>query len=261
MGYMTEQIVFLAGGLGIRMRSDGEIRPKPMTLIGGFPIIEHLINHATRYGVKKVLILVGYKGDMIRDYYLNYNSRKQPFTVNLNSGEIGYLGDSANHEADVQVTILDTGELSLTGERLRRAEEYLEDDFFLTYSDGLSDIDLNSLRIFHDSHEFEMTLSVTKPISRFGVVEMDENSGQILNFGEKSRQNDLINMGYFLMNKTLINEILPNTMIEIDLLPKLSQAGRLAGYHHKGFFAPMDSPRDADSLNELWNQGTAPWII
>ena len=261
MGYMTEQIVFLAGGLGIRMRSDGEIRPKPMTLIGGIPIIEHLINHASRYGIKRVLVLVGYKGDMIRDYYLNYNSRKLPFTVDLNSGEIKYLRNLQTPETGIQVTILDTGELSLTGERLRRAEEYLEDEFFLTYSDGLSDIDLHGLRAYHASHEFEVTMSVTKPVSRFGIVEMDENSGRISNFGEKSKQNDLINMGYFILTKNVIKEIKHDTMIELDLLPKLSQEGRIAARLHKGFFAPMDSPRDAEFLNQLWNEGNAPWII
>jgi glucose-1-phosphate cytidylyltransferase len=252
-----QQAVILAGGMGTRMREESEVRPKPMILIGGVPIIDHLIRSLIRQGITDILILIGHKGDVIKDYFLNYGSRHAPTKVNLRTGEIQLLGDPLSN-LNAEITLLDTGESSLTGDRVRLAAEYLQDNFLLTYGDGLSDIKLSEIIHSHSRSGLRNTVSITKNPSRFGVVTRDE-TGVVLDFSEKPEGQDLINMGYFILSKRDIPKIPSGTMLEKDFLQTLIRDKQLNSYMHEGFFLPIDSQRDVKIANNYLLHGDAPW--
>ena len=250
-----QQAVILAGGMGTRMREESEVRPKPMILIGGVPIIDHLIRSLIRQGITDILILIGHKGDVIKDYFLNYGSRHAPTKVNLRTGKIELLG---NPSLNVEITLLDTGESTQTGDRVRFASEYLLDNFLLTYGDGLSDIKLSKLVQSHIQSGLRNTVSITRNPSRFGVVTRDKK-GRVTDFSEKPEGQDLINMGYFILSKSDIPQIPSGTMLEKDFLQSLIIHKQLNSYMHDGFFLPIDSQRDVQIANNHLLQGDAPW--
>jgi len=254
----VSQAVILAGGLGTRMREESEFRPKPMTLIGGRPILDHLISYLAKYDFTEIVILLGYRGDVIRDHYLNYRAKYNPFSIDLQSGKIEILSESSQ-TPQCKLTFVDTGEKSLTGERLVRAKGYLQETFLLTYGDGLSNIDLFELKKFHTSHAEPITVSATRNPGRFGVLELDE-SGNVCNFSEKPDRHDLVNMGFFIIEKSQIDKIPRNTMLEADFMRNAVANGELNAYRHEGFFLAIDTPRDLETANALFNEGKAPWI-
>jgi glucose-1-phosphate cytidylyltransferase len=253
------QAVILAGGLGTRMREESEFRPKPMTLIGGRPILDHLISYLAKFEFTEIVILLGYRGDVIRDHYLNFRARNNPFSIDLQTGKIDILEESSQ-TPKCKLTFVDTGEKSLTGERLVRAKEYLQETFLLTYGDGLSDINLFELKKFHASHSEPITVSASRNPSRFGVLELEE-SGNVRKFSEKPDRHDLINMGFFIIDKSQIDNIPRNTMLETDFMRNAVASGELNAYRHEGFFLAIDTSRDLEIANALFNEGKAPWII
>ena len=244
---------------GTRMREESEFKPKPMVQIGEKPILEHIIYNFASQGVKNILVLLGYKGEAIRDHFLRFREHSAPIKINLMNGHVELLGDQKFPECEI--TFVDTGLNSLTGERLRRAQTYLESEFFLTYGDGIADVDLNSLVQTYRNSGKRAVMTVTANSSKFGVVIRNPESGQVIGFSEKPDGHDLINMGYFILKKDLVTEIPRDTMLENEFVQKLIAQGNLHSHKHDGFFAAIDTPRDLDAINIKYKNGELNWLI
>ena len=254
------KVVILAGGFGSRLGSITGIIPKPMVSIGGKPILWHIMKSYSHYGFKEFVILLGYKGDVIKDYFYNYKVHNKDFTVQLNTGNIEFLGNNS-HEEDWKVTLVDTGVDTLKGGRLKRAENYITDDInLLTYGDGVSDVDLKDLLHFHREHGKMITLTGVKPPSRFG--ELNVNGDQVTSFEEKPQiSSGLINGGFMIFNRSMLEHL--NTDKDCDLefgvLEKLARTGEVMVYQHNGFWECVDTERDLNHMNKLWSTGQAAW--
>jgi glucose-1-phosphate cytidylyltransferase len=253
------QAVILAGGLGTRIQEESHTRPKPMIEIGGMPILWHIMKTYSQHGVNDFVICLGYKGYMIKEYFLNFLQHSADFTVNTASGDIKYHN---NNSENWQVTLIDTGELSMTGGRLKRVAKYLDDDFCMTYGDGVADVDITELIEFHKSHNKEATMTSVAPPGRYGAIETNEDS-QVQRFLEKpSGSEGRINGGYFVLNKKAIERISGDDMpFESEPLETLAADGELKAFQHNGFWQAMDTLRDRNNLEELWATGNAPWKI
>lgn len=251
------QAVILAGGLGMRMREESSILPKPMIEIGSIPLIEHVIDNISRQGINNILVLLGYKGDVIKDYFFHYKVKTSNVRINLKNGEVDFF-DKSGSLRNLTVTLVDTGTDSLTGERLLRAIDFLDEEFILTYGDGLSNVNLVKLFASHKLSGLNNTVTVTSNPSRFGVINRDSNN-RVLNFREKPSGHDLVNMGYFVLNKEDVKEVPKNTMLENEFMHNLVSMGKLNSYYHDGFFLPVDTPRDIATANEMFGRGQAPW--
>ncbi len=249
----------LAGGLGTRLREETEFRPKPLVEIGGIPILRHIMEIYIRNGFCEFSILAGYKSDLIKNYFLAYQSRKSDIRVNAkNNYQVSYLGDA--RQENWMVDVLFTGDLTPTGGRLFFARDHFADStFFCTYGDGLADINLQSLLAFHKSHGKVATVTVVNPLSRFGVMRKNDD-GSVREFLEKPRLEGIASAGFFVFEPEIFNYLDMNSTLELDPLAKLAAEGNLMAYHHKGFWEPMDTYRETKQLNELWDAGKAPWI-
>ena len=251
--------VILCGGLGTRLREETEFKPKPMVTIGGRPILWHIMKHYRQFGVRKFVLCLGYKGDVIRDFFLNYQLYRSDFAVDMNTGNVETL---ANGEAeDWHVTLAETGAESLTGSRLRQALRYCDTSrFFATYGDGVSNIDLDRLLAHHKNGGRMATVSAVRPSSRFG--ELSINNGLVSKFREKPQVTEgWINGGFFVFEKKAFDRIGPadNVALEDAVLESLAAEGQLAVYEHGGFWQSMDTYREMQLLNEMWDSGNAPW--
>lgn len=253
-------VVLLAGGMGTRLREETEFRPKPMVEIGGRPILWHIMKYFSEFGFNSFIICLGYKGDSIRDYFLNYHTRNISIALNLGAESKPDFLD--NHgEEDWKVTLVDTGRDSLTGERLKKVQKYIGDRTFIcTYGDGLANINLDALLQFHRSNDGIATLSAVHPTSRFGVVDID-SQGLISDFHEKPVVDDWINGGYFVLEPKVFDFIDGNVAFEDAPLKKLAGTGNLYAYKHDGFWQPMDTYREYLDLNSIWDSGSAEWKI
>ena len=254
------KVVLLAGGLGTRLREETEFRPKPMVTIGGRPILWHIMKTYAHWGHRQFVICLGYKGDVIRDYFLNYEVRHRDVTVTLGSRDVQVHG--AHDEAGWSVTLAETGEATLTGGRLGRAARYLDGErFMVTYGDGVADIDLGRLVEFHRGHGRLATLTAVRPSSRFGEVVIEHDLVQ--GFQEKPQvQGAWINGGFFVFERAVLDIIAGDEeSLEQSLLVKLTAMRELAVYQHHGFWQCMDTPREMDLLNELWRQDKAAWAV
>jgi glucose-1-phosphate cytidylyltransferase len=254
------KVVLLAGGLGTRLREETEFRPKPMVTIGGRPILWHIMKTYAHYGHREFVICLGYKGDAIRDYFLNYEVRHRDVTVTLGSRDVEVHGPHA--EAGWSVTLAETGETTRTGGRLGRVARYLDGDrFMITYGDGVADIDLARLLEFHRSHGKLATLTAVRPSSRFGEVMIDND--MVSGFQEKPQvQGAWINGGFFVFERGVLDLIGGDEeSLEQSLLTKLTAMQQLAVYQHHGFWQCMDTPREMDLLNELWRHDKAAWAV
>lgn len=254
-------VVILCGGLGTRLREQTEFRPKPMVEIGGRPILWHIIKTYAAHRFRDFILALGYQGNIIKEYFLNYDAMNNDFTIDLGrDGRINY--QEMHREQDIRVTLADTGENTMTGGRILRAGKYLEGDTFMaTYGDGLSDVDLNRLVAFHNAHGKIATVTIVRPVSRFGVVEIDEDD-QVTSFAEKPESKGWVNAGYFVFDRRFLDYIEGDeSVLEREPLERVAKDGQLRAYRHTGFFFAMDTYREYQQLNTLWESGEAPWKV
>jgi glucose-1-phosphate cytidylyltransferase len=252
--------VILAGGLGTRLREETEFRPKPMVEVGGKPILWHIMKLFAHHSIVEFVVPIGYRGDVIRDYFLNYEARTNDFTIRLgHTHEIEY--HNRHLESDWLVTVVDTGAETPTGGRVARIRKYVEGERFLaTYGDGLADVDIGKLLAFHESHGRLATMTTVKPLTRFGVVEADPD-GTVAHFREKPQTEDSVNAGFFVFEPGVFDYLTDDTALEREPLEALARDRQLAAFPHDGFWQPMDTYREFTMLNELWSKGSAPWKV
>jgi glucose-1-phosphate cytidylyltransferase len=249
--------VILAGGLGTRIGEESNTRPKPMIEIGGKPILWHIMKIYSAHGVNDFVICCGYKGYMIKEYFANYFLHVSDVTFDVQSGKIH------THQSQAEpwrVTVVDTGEKTMTGGRLRRVAHHLGDeDFCLTYGDGVGDIDISALIAFHKTQGRLSTVTATQASGRFGAINFDGNI--VLNFQEKPRGDGAwINGGFFVLSPKVIDYIAgDSTVWENEPMERLAAEGQMNAWFHHGFWQPMDTMREKTQLEELWSSGKAPW--
>lgn len=257
--FIFMKTIILAGGLGTRLSEETHLRPKPMVEIGGMPILWHLMKWYASYGYKEFVVALGYKGEVIKEFFYNYKLHKSDMLIELSSGLAHYENDLSE---DWKISLLDTGQNTLTGGRLLRLKKLFNpgDTFMLTYGDGLSNVDIKNLVNFHKDHGKLATITSVRPPARFGSITMDDNNC-ITEFKEKPQIGEgWINGGFFVFNYGIFNYLENDTTIlEKDPLEKLALDNELVAYKHSGFWQCMDTIRDRDSLNEIWNTGTPPW--
>ena len=254
------KVIILCGGRGMRLQEETEYRPKPLVPIGGRPILWHIMQIYARAGFREFIFCLGYKGDMIKDYFLNYEAMSNDFTVRLGcQGNISY--SSLHSEQDFIVTLANTGLETMTGGRIKRVEKYVDEDtFMLTYGDGVSDIDIKALLTYHNSHGRIATVTSVHPVSRYGVLEIGDK-GKVLNFAEKPEMKDWMSAGFFVFNRKIFNYLEgDDCFLELEPLQRLSREGELVAYKHEGFFFSMDTYRDYVHLNNMWDRGETPWL-
>lgn len=252
--------VILAGGLGTRLREETEFRPKPMVEVGGKPILWHLMKLFSCYGITDFVIPIGYRGDVIRDYFVNYEARTNDFTIRLgHTHQIEY--HNSHLETGWRVTVVDTGPDTPTGGRVQRIRRHVEGERFLvTYGDGLADIDIAALVAYHEGHGRLATVTTVRPPSRFGVLDV-EPDGAVRQFREKPRTEDSVNAGFFVFEPQVFDYLSEDTALEVEPLEKLAADGQLMAYAHDGFWQAMDTYREFVLLNGLWSDGQAPWKV
>ena len=253
------KVVILAGGLGTRLSEYTEDIPKPMVTIGGKPILWHILKNYAHFSHKDFYLALGYKGEVIKEYFLNYRTLNADFTVDLQTGV-----DTPHQldEVDWKVTLVGTGLNTMTGGRVKRMKPYIGNEtFLLTYGDGLSNVNLDALINFHKSHGKMVTVSAVHPSARFG--ELDINKNQVVSFKEKPQVNQgWINGGYFVIKPEFFDLIeKDSTILERVPLEKAAEMGELMAYHHDGFWQCMDTKRDRESLEKMWQSGAAPWRV
>lgn len=253
--------VILAGGLGTRISEETSLRPKPMIEIGGKPILWHIMKHYSHFGINDFVICCGYKGYIIKEYFANYFLHMSDVTFDMSDNSMQV---HQRHVEPWKVTLVDTGEHSMTGGRLKRVASYLKDEkeFCFTYGDGVADIDLNKLIAFHRQHGKLATLTATSPPGRFGALDISV-SGAVRSFQEKpSGDGGYINGGFFVLSPQVIESIDNDMSVwERQPLERLAREGQLLAYTHSGFWQPMDTLRDKNHLEELWHKGQAPWKL
>jgi len=254
------KVVILAGGLGTRLREETEFKPKPMVEIGGKPILWHLMKYFSKYGHSEFIVCVGYKGNIIKQYFMNYRALNSDIKVDFGKNEITYQR-AFDFLDDWNVVVTDTGDLTSTGGRLFQAQEYVGNERFLcTYGDGLSNVDLEKLLSFHEAHGRIATFTATKPQSRFGLAEVDE-VGQVISFTEKPILDSWVNAGFFIFEPQIFQYLNSDCVLEEDALKALAFKRELMAFRHDGFWQPMDTYRESLALNKLWDEANAPWKI
>ncbi len=251
--------VILAGGLGSRLGEETAVRPKPMVEIGGKPILWHIMKIYSSAGFNDFVICLGYKGYMIKEYFANYFLHTSDVTIDLRNGN--GMEVHASHSEPWRITLVDTGQQTMTGGRLSAVRSYLEptEPFCFTYGDGVADIDIADLVAFHAQHGLSATVTAVTPPGRFGALEFD--GGRVVDFREKpAGDGGLINGGFFVVDPSVLDLIDgPDTIWESGPLETLARQGEMMGYRHDGFWQPMDTLRDKLYLEDLWNTGKAPW--
>ena len=251
------KVVLLAGGLGTRLSEETHLKPKPMVEIGGKPILWHIMKIYSSYGINDFIICCGYKGYLIKEYFANYFLHTCDITIDMSDNSM-----QVHHKKTEpwKVTIVDTGEKSDTAGRLKRVAKYIDDQVFcFTYGDGLSDVNIDKLIEDHTSMDLDVTLTAVKPPGRFGSLSIDKK--KVIKFQEKPDGDKAwINGGFFVINKKVLDLISSDTSSwEFDILPKLAEKSQLNSFMHEGFWQPMDTLRDKQNLEALWNENRAPW--
>ncbi|MBU3190612.1 glucose-1-phosphate cytidylyltransferase [Clostridium bowmanii] len=254
------KVVILAGGFGTRLSEETELKPKPMVEIGGKPILWHIMKLYSSYGYNEFIICCGYKGYIIKEYFANYYMHMSDLTVDLHSGDIKYYNSKAE---PWKITLIDTGMNTMTGGRLKRIEEYIENEtFMMTYGDGIADVNINKILEFHKNHKYIATVTAVQPSGRFGALNINSDSS-VKTFTEKpSGDNAWINGGFFVLEPKVFDYIQDdNTVFEKEPLEHLAKDDELSAYKHEGFWRPMDTLRDKSLLEEIWESGEAPWAV
>jgi glucose-1-phosphate cytidylyltransferase len=251
--------VILAGGLGSRISEETYLRPKPMVTVGNKPILWHIMKKFSNHGINDFVVCLGYKGEVIKEYFLNFKSYNANFVAKVATGEFSILEEETENW---NVTLVDTGMSSKTGERLKRVKQFLAGEtFFFTYGDGLTSQDLNATSSFHFEKEKMVTLTAVKPPARYGAVTV--KGGLVASFSERtSSPNSLINGGFFVVNPEVFSILDEHAdpSWELDILPRLAKRGDLSAFEHTGFWFAMDTLRDKEHLEELWETGSSPWL-
>jgi glucose-1-phosphate cytidylyltransferase len=256
---MFKKVVILAGGLGTRLSEETEQRPKPMVEIGGRPILWHIMKMYTHFGVNEFVICLGYKGYVIKEYFSNYSLHLSDVTFDLVNHQ------TMIHRRDVEpwkITLIDTGEQTMTGGRLKRVQPHLGNEpFYMTYGDGVANIDIRALTKFHESHGADATLTAVQPAGRFGALKTEGDV--VRGFQEKpSGDGGWINGGFFVLHPRAIDRVVgDSTVWEQEPIEGLAADGQLRAYHHKGFWQAMDTLRDKRQLDDLYGKGIAPWKL
>jgi glucose-1-phosphate cytidylyltransferase len=252
--------VIFAGGLGTRISEETDIIPKPMIAIGGKPILWHIMKMYSHHGVNEFVICCGYKGYVIKEYFANYFLHMTDVTFDMTDNRMTVHHQKAE---PWKVTLVDTGEGTMTGGRLKRVAEYVKDEeaFCLTYGDGVSDVNITELVAFHKEQKVKATLTATLPPGRFGALDMQGN--KVNSFREKPQGDGaMINGGFFVLSPSVLEYITDDhTIWEREPLERLAEEGNLAAYQHNGFWQPMDTLRDKINLEEFWQSGHAPWKV
>ncbi len=261
---MTEnmKVVILCGGAGTRLREETEFRPKPMVNIGPYPILWHIMKYYSQFGFKEFVLALGYKGDMIKNYFCHYELMYNDVTIELGQPEKTCI-HYAHDEAGWKITLADTGEKSLKGARLKKVEKYIVGDtFMMTYGDGIADVDIGKLLAFHQAHGKMATVTGINIASRFGELKIDGDS--VETFSEKPQDGKgFINGGFFVFSRKILDYLTTDDLCDLEVGPleQIAGEGQLMVYKHRGFWACMDTLRDMEYLNKIWNDGRARWKI
>ena len=254
------KVVILAGGRGTRIQEESLVKPKPLIEIGTKPIIWHIMKTYSHYGFKEFVICCGYKGYLIKEYFANFSLHNSDVTIDIKKNEIKV---HKNNNEDWKITLIDTGDDSLTGGRILRIKDFVGEEFLLTYGDGVADVNISKLIEHHKINKKIATMTVIQPQGRFGVVEFNTKNNLIENFSEKLKGDGAwINGGFFVLNKKIFDYLKDDfTIWEKEPLEKLSKENQLVAFKHDNFWYPMDTMRDKVYLENLWNQNKAPWKI
>lgn len=256
------KVVLLAGGYGTRLSEETTVRPKPLVEVGGKPIMWHIMKLYSHYGLNDFVVLGGYKVDMIREYFLRHQARDTDFTIDLGTGKVDWL---ETRSENWRVTVLDTGLETMTAGRIKRARKHLDGErFCLTYGDGVSDVNMHQLMDFHEKSGAHCTLTAVTQPGRYGALHLSDNGGQVKGFREKgATDGGLINGGFFVCEPEIFDVIDgDHQMWEEEPMARLVEQGKLASYHHQGYWQSMDSLRDKQVLENLWGKGdSAPWKV
>ncbi|OQW96582.1 MAG: glucose-1-phosphate cytidylyltransferase [Desulfobacteraceae bacterium A6] len=254
------KVVILCGGLGTRLREETEFRPKPMVNIGSRPILWHIMKYYSWFGYQDFVLALGYKGEMIKNYFCHYELMNNDVTIELGKPENICIHHS-HEEVGWKITLADTGEKALKGARLKKVEKYIFDEMFMmTYGDGIADVDIAALLAFHKAHGKLVTVTGINPASRFGKLKTDGN--RVVSFSEKPQNGgDLINGGFFVFNRSVFDYLSADDFCDLEVGPleQIAKDGQLMVYKHQGFWACMDTLRDMEYLNKLWDDGQAKW--
>tara|TARA_B100000795_G_C22751846_1_gene419776 strand:+ start:632 stop:1405 length:774 start_codon:yes stop_codon:yes gene_type:complete len=255
------KVLLLAGGFGTRLSEETDVRPKPMVEIGGKPILWHIMKIYSSYGFNEFVVLLGYKGYYIKEYFTNYFLHQADVTIDLKDNSLTVHNNSSE---PWKITLIDTGLHTMTGGRIKKAQEFIGDNcFMMTYGDGVSDINIEELVEFHKAHGKAMTLSSVQPDGRFGALNID-NKNRINEFKEKPLgDGNWVNAGFFVCEPEVFDYIDNNEdeVFEEQPLQNLAKDGKLLTYKHNGFWQPMDSLKDKGDLNKLWDDGSPPWKV
>jgi len=255
------KVLILAGGFGTRLSEETDIRPKPMVEIGGKPILWHIMKTYSHYGINEFVILLGYKGYYIKEYFANYFLHQSDVTIDMSSGDIEVHNNSSE---PWKVTLLDTGLNAMTGARVKKAKDHIGNEpFLLTYGDGVANVDIQATLDFHKKHGKLMTMTSAQPDGRFGALDINEND-KVVAFKEKPRGDDSwINAGYFICQPEVLDYIPQgdDAVLEQEPLKNLAKDGQIYTYKHNDFWMPMDSLRDKIKLDEMCESQDAPWMV
>jgi len=261
MNIRNMKVLILAGGFGTRLGEETGIRPKPMVEIGGKPILWHIMKTYSHYGINEFVILLGYKGYYIKEYFANYFLHQSDVTIDMSSGDIEVHNNSSE---PWKVTLLDTGLNAMTGARVKKAKDHIGNEpFLLTYGDGVANVDIQATLDFHKKHGKLMTMTSAQPDGRFGALDINEND-KVVAFKEKPRGDDSwINAGYFICQPEVLDYIPQgdDAVLEQEPLKNLAKDGQIYTYKHNDFWMPMDSLRDKIKLNEMCEAQDAPWMV
>jgi len=248
--------IILCGGIGTRMKEETEFKPKPLVLIGGKPILWHIMKIYSHFGYNKFILALGYKGDMIKDYFLNQRVFLNDFTLDISKNKIDFHNNQCD---DLEITFAETGLESQTGERILRVKKYItEEGFMVTYGDGVSDININKLVDFHRTQKTIGTITGVHPYSKYGLIKIDEKNNLVINFEQKPLMYDYISGGFMIFNKKALDYFDEGPM-ENGLI-KLAKEGQLSIYKYEGFWKAMDTYREMEELNKLWGE-ERPWVV
>ena len=254
------KLVILSGGKGTRISEESVLKPKPLVEIGQMPIIWHIMKIYSFFGINEFIICCGYKGYLIKEYFSNYSLHRSDITINIIKNTIDVHKKNAENW---KITLVDTGQETLTGGRILRIKNYIQDDFLLTYGDGVANINIKELINYHKSINKLATMTVVQPQGRFGIVDIDRESNLVKNFYEKPKGDGYwINGGFFVLKKDIFRYLKDDyTIWEKEPLEKLSKDSELAAYYHKDFWYAMDTMRDKDYLDKIWSSNNAPWKL